>query len=184
MIELNGQTIEYKLKPHHNARCVRVRVLLGGDVCLTVPKHVSQKRAERFLQTKAEWVLKKREESRTKEVTDVTIVSHEHFLLHKESARFLVHQKAEQWGRVLGASYKTIRIKKTRTRWGSCSSDKNLNFNYKIIFLPEELQDYLIVHELCHLSEMNHSERFWSLVEEVVPDYRSHERALKALTRE
>ena len=64
-----------------------------------------------------------------------------------------------------------IAIKNTSARWGSCSSKKNLNFNYKIIFLKPKLADYLIVHELCHLGELNHSKRFWALVKQTIPDY-------------
>ena len=68
-------------------------------------------------------------------------------------------------------SYKAIKIKNQKTRWGSCSRNKNLNFNYKLIFLPKKQQDYIIIHELCHLKEFNHSRKFWSLVEKIMPDY-------------
>ena len=70
-------------------------------------------------------------------------------------------------------NYKRVAIRDQKSRWGSCSSRGNLNFNYRLILLSEEMCDYVIVHELCHLLEMNHSDRFWSLVALAVPDYQS-----------
>jgi predicted metal-dependent hydrolase len=77
--------------------------------------------------------------------------------------------------------YNKIFIKNHQRRWGSCSSKRNLNFNYKIIFLPERLQNYLIVHELCHLKEMNHSKGFWALVAKTIPDYEKLNKQLKKI---
>ena len=67
--------------------------------------------------------------------------------------------------------FNRINIKNQKTRWGSCSNKGNLNFNYKIVLLPERLADYIIVHELCHLKELNHSKKFWNLVAKAMPDY-------------
>jgi predicted metal-dependent hydrolase len=69
--------------------------------------------------------------------------------------------------------YSRISIRNQRGRWGSCSSKKNLNFNYRILDLNEELQDYVIVHELCHLVELNHGENFWNLMEKIIPKAKS-----------
>ena len=70
-----------------------------------------------------------------------------------------------------GFSYNTVRIKDTTSIWGSCSTHKNLNFSYKVLFLPERLRDYIIVHELCHLRHLNHSPAFWKCVAELLPNY-------------
>ena len=72
-----------------------------------------------------------------------------------------------------------VSIKNQKTRWGSCSGKRNLGFNYKLLFLPENLRDYIIIHELCHLKEMNHSKNFWNLVSEWVPDYKAIRRQIK-----
>jgi len=108
----------------------------------------------------------------------------QHYFLHKEAARTLVHAKLDHWNQLYNFTYNRVTIRNTRSRWGSCSSKKNLNFNYRILFLPPELQDYLIVHELCHLQEMNHAPQFWSLVAQQVPDYQLRMQQLRALEPE
>lgn len=112
---------------------------------------------------------------RRKRLTTVT----KHYTVHKELARELVHQKLVHWNQFYGFQYGRVSIRNQRTCWGSCSSNNNLNFNYKILFLPEHLQDYLIVHELCHLKEFNHSKNFWMLVEKTLPEYKDHKKELR-----
>lgn len=90
----------------------------------------------------------------------------------RTDAKAIVVEKVEYFNQYYNFEYKRIFIKNQQTRWGSCSSKGNLNFNYRIVILPEELQDYLIVHELCHLKEMNHGPNFWKLVEEQIPNYK------------
>lgn len=88
-----------------------------------------------------------------------------------ETARALVATKLIEWNTLYQFSYGRVFIKNQKTRWGSCSSKRNLNFNYKIIHLPPHLVDYLIVHELCHLEQMNHGPMFWALVARALPNY-------------
>ncbi len=101
------------------------------------------------------------------------------YLQLKEQARQIVHQRLIYFNQHYKFSYGRIAIKDQKSRWGSCSSKGNLNFNYRIAILPPELQDYLIVHELCHLGQMNHSKNFWTLVEQAIPNYRVLDRQLK-----
>src|SRR5690348_10505467 len=91
---------------------------------------------------------------------------------HREDARRIVYEKIAKWNQHYGLPIRKVFIKNQRTRWGSCSSKGNLNFSYRIVYLPEALQDYLIVHELCHLKEFNHGKGFWDLVSETIPDCR------------
>jgi len=107
-----------------------------------------------------------------------------HYAKHKEAARALVHERLVYWNQLYNFTYNRVAIRNTRSRWGSCSSKKNLNFNYRIVFLPSELQDYLIVHELCHLQEMNHAPQFWALVAQQIPDYKERVKALKSLEKD
>jgi hypothetical protein len=90
---------------------------------------------------------------------------------YREQARNMVDFKIDYFNKFYKFQINRIAIKNTKTRWGSCSSKGNLNFNYKIIFLKKELADYLIVHELCHLGELNHSKKFWNLVKKTLPNY-------------
>lgn len=83
-------------------------------------------------------------------------------------------------GRGLGTiSLNRVMIRNTKSRWGSCSKKGNLNFNYRIVFLPPALADYLVVHELCHLGEFNHSHKFWDLVAKAIPDYKKLQKELR-----
>ena len=110
-----------------------------------------------------------------------TPAERQHYHTHKEAARTLVHDRLAYWNTRYGYTYHRVAIKNTRSRWGSCSSRGNLNFNYRIVFLPPPLQDYLIVHELCHLEEMNHKPQFWALVARELPDYQKRIQLLKEI---
>lgn len=102
--------------------------------------------------------------------------------MHKEEARTLVHNRISYWAPRIGVLPKRIAIRDQRSRWGSCSTKGNLNFNYRLALIPIELVDYVVVHELCHLLEFNHSERFWSHVAHALPDFALRKRALLAYT--
>lgn len=88
----------------------------------------------------------------------------------REYARRFIENRIGYFNKFYNFEINRIAIKNTSTRWGSCSSKKNLNFNYKIIYLKPALADYLLVHELCHLKELNHSKRFWTLISKTIPD--------------
>ncbi len=99
---------------------------------------------------------------------------------HKESARVLVCALLEKWNEQYQLSWNKVAIRNQSSRWGSCSSKKNLNFSYKIVFLSERLAEYLVVHELCHLKEFNHSQIFWDMVSVTIPDYKERREELRA----
>jgi predicted metal-dependent hydrolase len=97
----------------------------------------------------------------------------------KSAALELAKNRIEHFNTIYHFSFQRINIRNQKTRWGSCSRRGNLSFTYKIAKLPAELADYLIVHELCHLGEFNHSQAFWKLVAQTVPDYQKLRRELK-----
>ena len=98
---------------------------------------------------------------------------------YREAARELVKEKLTHFNQFYNFKFNKVFIKRHKRRWGSYSSKRNLNFNYKIIFLPPALADYLIVHELCHLGEMNHSKKFWTLVAHTTKNYKFLNKKLK-----
>lgn len=102
----------------------------------------------------------------------------------KNRARKLVMERLKEYQPIIGVNFARVSIKDMSSRWGSCSSKNNLNFHYKIVFLPLELADYIIVHELCHLIEMNHSHRFWALVRKAIPDYRKKILEIRRIEKE
>lgn len=103
------------------------------------------------------------------------------YLRYKEQSRSLILERLLYWNDIYNFTYHRVSIRDTKTRWGSCSKKGNLNFNYKIVFLPRHLVDYIVVHELCHLKEFNHSRAFWDLVGQTLPDYRSYRGELKSI---
>lgn len=103
--------------------------------------------------------------------SEITDLADKALRILPERAAFFAHQ--------MGVRYGSITIRNQKTRWGSCSSKRNLNFNCLLMLVPPDVHDYVIVHELCHLKEMNHSTRFWSEVQNAIPDYRKHRKWLK-----
>ena len=84
----------------------------------------------------------------------------------------------------MGVSYERVSIRAQKTRWGSCSGNGNLSFNWKLSLVPDEILDYVVVHELAHRKEMNHSPRFWAVVEKELPDYRERREKLKKMGKQ
>ena len=99
---------------------------------------------------------------------------------YRKRARMIFEERSEHFANQLGVRVNQIRIKSQKTRWGSCSSKGNLNFNWHAIVAPPEVIDYLVIHECCHLVHMNHSKAFWELVESLCPNYRVHREWLKS----
>lgn len=98
---------------------------------------------------------------------------------YKKITKNLVVERLNYFNQFYNLSYSKISVRNQKSRWGSCSSKSSLSFNYRLCLLPGELADYIIVHELCHLQEMNHSQDFWRLVAQSIPNYKQLKRQLK-----
>lgn len=91
---------------------------------------------------------------------------------YRSAAREQFERRAAYYQRITGGTYTSVTVRDQKTRWGSCSSRGTLSFNYRLIFAPPVILDYVVVHELCHLTHMNHSKDFWDMVASVMPEYK------------
>ncbi|MEK7555987.1 MAG: SprT family zinc-dependent metalloprotease [Patescibacteria group bacterium] len=178
-ILLENEYIPYTLKRSPWARRVRLSVHRDGSVVVTLPSGVLEVFAEQFVQAKSDWIWKKIQYFRQHENTGALPRGKEDYLKYKGEAILLVESRIEYFNKEYGFAYNKISVKDQKTRWGSCSKKGNLNFSYRIFFLPPEVRDLVIVHELCHLKEFNHSEKFWNLVAITIPNYVAVRRELK-----
>ncbi|MCK4635879.1 MAG: M48 family metallopeptidase [Candidatus Moranbacteria bacterium] len=142
---------------------------------VTAPKLISQKFLEKTLQENSQWI----EERLNKKKTFQVPTDEKEIRRAKKKARKVIEEKLDFFNQYYQFSFTTISIRNQKTRWGSCSSTGSLNFNYKLIYLSEKLLDYVVVHELCHLWEMNHSVNFWNLVAKRIPDFKERRKDLK-----
>ena len=101
-----------------------------------------------------------------------------------DRAKELINDSVRYWAPKIGVKYGRVAIKDQKTRWGSCSSKGNLNFNRRLAAAPGPVKDYVVIHELCHLIEMNHSKKFWNEVSRFCPDHRDHRKWLRMHGRE
>lgn len=98
---------------------------------------------------------------------------------YRDAARKYFTERVAYYHTLTGGRYTSITIRDQKTRWGSCSSRGTLSFNYRLIFAPPRVLDYVVVHELCHLTHMDHSKSFWDMVERIMPDYRVYKQWLR-----
>ena len=178
-IKINNQEIDYTLKISKRAKRLRMSIHPDGSLVITKPYGLPSFFINSFLRVKAAWVLSKLEYfKKFKNVNNVKN-SKEDYLKYKEEARSFIENKIKERNKYYRFKYNRISIRNQRTRWGSCSQNGNLNFNYKLLFLPTKTAEYIITHEICHLKEMNHSSRFWDLVIQKIPDYKKIRKELK-----
>lgn len=178
-IVLRDREVHYTVKKSARARHLRVAIYCDASVVVTVPIDFGEYKIEKFLKEKANWVLNKLDYFLRLGKTTRIGGGQREYKKYREQAREFTRMKVEKINRIYGFSFEKIFIKNHKTRWGSCSKKGNLNFNYKIIFLPERLAEYIVAHELCHLQEFNHSRDFWNLLARAIPDCRECRKELK-----
>ena len=145
-------------------------------ILMKVPLSVSDNRARQILSSKESWIIKKytelkkaRENMPVSSLTPLQKKALEQ--RYRQAAKEYFPSRVAYYEQIIGVTHASIRIRDQKTRWGSCSSKGNLNFNWRLMLAPPRVLDYVVVHELCHRKEMNHSKAFWDAVETVLPDY-------------
>ena len=153
------------------------------QVVVRAPAQMPVREINAFVQEKDDWIRahlqQMAEKKRLREQYREQALSKEELQELATQAMKLIPQKVRYYAPIIGVTYGRITIRNQRTRWGSCSGKGNLNFNCLLLLMPEEVLDYVVVHELCHRKEMNHSARFWEEVEKILPDYRQRRKWLK-----
>jgi predicted metal-dependent hydrolase len=180
-IKVKDKEINYNLKRSRKARKMRLTIYCDGSLVATVPHRFSSKALEQFIVEKSQWIFKKIDYFENSIHRGLWKNNPGDFKKYKNEAQMLVEKKVQHFNQIYGFNLRKISIRNQKTRWGSCSRRGNLSFNYKIVFLPEHLADYIIVHEICHLSQFNHSLRFWQLVEKTIEDYKILKREVRKL---
>lgn len=170
-IALQDKKITYMLRKSKRARRMRLAVYCDGTIVVTTPFDLKESIAEKFIREKSDWLFSKISFFKQFKGKAIARYSQEDYLKYKDVAYKLVVNRVDHFNGAYKFKFNRINVKNQKTRWGSCSHKGNLNFNYKIALLPGRLADYIIVHELCHLKEFNHSKKFWSLVARAMPDY-------------
>lgn len=155
-------------------RHMRLTVDQRGSVAVSAPLYVPLYEIRRFVQERKEWI-REQQGKRTHHISFDT----KRYMRHRESAHLMLASRVGFLNEHYGFTVRRISIRNQKTLWGSCSASGNLHFNYRLYFLPVHLQEYVVVHELCHLLHHNHSKAFWRLVERTLGDYKERDRELK-----
>ena len=159
-----------------DCKTIAIQIKADGQVVVRCPKRMRIEEARRFVESKSNWIEKHLAKRPAQDVAKYTPKEIEQL---REQARKHVTDRVKYYAPVIGATYNKIAIRTQHTRWGSCSSKGNLNFNCLLALVPPDVLDYVVVHELCHRKELNHSARFWNEVEKVLPNYNVHRKWLK-----
>jgi predicted metal-dependent hydrolase len=147
-----------------------------GAVVMTAPQWFSLRAIEMFFAKHSAWV---REKVAAASGRTVIRIPRKDISLLKKQTLALAERECERHAAFFGVSFNKISIRAQRTRWGSCSLSGNLSFNYRIAALPQHLVEYIIVHEVCHLLELNHSKRFWQHVARAIPEHKALRKELR-----
>ncbi len=166
-----------------NRKTIAIQIKEDGRVVVRTPYSMSRVKAEQFIEERRDWILKNQKALKEKQDQKM-VITQEMRKAGVEKAMEIFPKRVEYYARLMGISYGRITIREQKTRWGSCSGRGNLNFNWKLTLMPPEILDYVVVHELAHRKEMNHSRDFWKIVEQVLPDYQKRRKRLKELSAE
>lgn len=162
-----------------NRKTVAIQIKGDGQVTVRAPLHMSKSVIQQFITQKESWIashLARIQQRRFCTEPAFTAPELQQLALN---AREDIVCRVARFASVVGVNYQRITIRAQKTRWGSCSAKGNLNFNCLLMLCPETVRDYVVVHELCHRKELNHSVRFWKEVERILPTFKESQKWLK-----
>ena len=154
----------------------------ANTVLARIPARVSDRELKTFVENHRSWILEKTAVMAEREENRKSTPAPPPELLSKTDRmkiQLKIGKRVRHYCEIMGVTVGYVTVKNQKTRWGSCSAKGNVNFNYQLAFLPEELLDYVVIHELAHRRHMNHSRAFWAEVEKYCPDYRERREQLK-----
>lgn len=162
-------------------RTVGIEITRDAAVLVRAPEGMADAQIRRFVREKWAWIEKSlwKMHLQIRMRDEQVALSEEDMQELVRKAKEILPKKVAYYAGIVGVTYERIFIRNQKTRWGSCSAKGNLNFNCQLMLFPEEIVDYVVVHELCHRKEMNHSTRFWAEVEKILPDYKVRRHWLK-----
>ena len=149
-----------------------------GGLVVKAPYGTKKQKIESIIMSHDSWIRKHMAKQQQRNQRFASLTDDDIKLLRKEAKR-VIPLKASYYAKIMGLKYGRITITGAKTRFGSCSSKGNLSFSYRLMLYPDEAVDYVVVHELAHLIEMNHSPAFYRIVERVLPDYKERKKLLK-----
>jgi predicted metal-dependent hydrolase len=168
LLPVGDELVEVHVRESARARRLRIVVPPGAPPEIVVPRGTSERAVAALLAEHEGWLARQLARRRPAELALESVTERQGRLRARSAIEPLAKREAER----LGVRVSRIAIRDQRTRWGSCSSRGTLSFNWRLVLAPEDVLDYVVVHELCHLREQNHSPRFWRLVERARPDFR------------
>lgn len=160
-------------------KTMALQIAPDGHLVMRLPRRLPEKEAFKFAMSHEGWIGRNYRKV-TEQKRERPVYGEEEIRAFIEKLRPVLEHRVSYYASLMKVDYGRITIRNQKTRWGSCSSAGNLNFNWRLSLLPEPLCDYVIVHELAHRLEMNHSARFWMQVAQILPDYKERRRLLKA----
>lgn len=178
-IDIHGEHIAYTVRHSSRARHLRMTIDWNRGLIVSLPVGHAEHGVEGFLREKAAWILRHMRKFQAVQNKIHIHISHDEYHLQKFQALATFSERVAFFHTLYPFPYKGIRVRLQKSLWGSCSHSRNLQFNYALMKLPLQLLDYVVVHELCHLKEPNHSPRFWALVARTVPDHKALRKALR-----
>ena len=184
IIKKNHQTyiIPYQIIKS-SRKSVGIEVKPGGNIIVRIPKYLPSFELNAILDKKKDWLLDTYQKQKEKPAIidkndkDPQIIYLEK--QYKKAANDYFTKRVEYYIEKTGGTYTHISIRDQKTRWGSCSNSGTLSFNWRLMLAPPRVLDYVVVHELCHLTYMNHSKDFWNKVSQIMPDYKMYRDWLK-----